>query len=146
MDERPDGIKVIVILIIIEIFMTLISLVEDIQINLFIFLLDLVAIGLGILAVYSLWNLKIWGWMVAIVYVVYDMGISALLIFVFVDVADEYAKSVGMNIDAYRSSLQLMFMIYLVIAIIVIAYVYSKRNLFQSRLDLHVKSKTGINT
>ena len=130
MNERPTGIVIVSIVIIIEVALTFLTIFQDFDINLVIGLFDLVTIIFGLIAVYGLLNLKPWGWIAGIAYAIYDIIVSALAAFFFADLFAESIKSLGLNVDVYKSDLLFGFIFALILDLIIIYYVYSQKEYF----------------
>lgn len=135
---RPTGITILSVLTGISIFFTIIGLGNIFQFGTFSGISILINLALNIGVLYAMWNMKVWGIKFIIGARIGTTILSALDVFVITpaiirQIYEELGftgSEVELLLQAYRSVATLGFGFGVVITVLILGYIYSKKELF----------------
>lgn len=129
-NQRPLGITILAVLVAIGVVLNLLSgLIYIVSVPLY-GMYILLFVVLDIFVFIGLWQLKKWGWKLAIgVYALNIVG-SFVVTNVFASTFINSSQLTASEADAFRSALNTGLILPTIIGIIIIIYVYSKRQFF----------------
>ena len=129
-ESRPRGITILSLITTVVVTLNLLSGLGYLRINIILGGWILMVGIIGLIAVYGLWKLTSWGWQLTIVLYILNVISSGVISFVFRgDILSAYELPPD-TAEVYMSAVLFPFLLTIVIALIIISYVYSKRNHF----------------
>lgn len=91
---------------------------------------EVISVFLSLFIIYGFWNLKTWGWKVAVIFYLLDVVMGGTFLFLTLDTIITVIGLTGPMAAAFRSSIFTGFFIGTILSIIAIIYVLSKQNHF----------------